>query len=70
MQLDQGPRCYWFPGNGITNATISTNELLIDLFNSRVQNLGNVRGGVGLSQGATGLKDLRTQGETGAPGPG
>ena len=47
-------------GNGVTNVTISSDELLFTYANSSVQNLGNVKG----NTGATG-----PQGPAGATGP-
>jgi len=62
-------------GTGITNAVITSNDLILTYSNTSVQNLGNIRGPVGPT-GATGSQgpqgdtgDTGPQGNTGATGP-
>jgi hypothetical protein len=53
-------------GNGITAATINSNELILTYSNTSVQNLGNIRGSIG-PQGVQGIQG--PQGNIGPIGP-
>ena len=54
-------------GNGITSATVSSNELLITYSNTSTQNMGNIRGPIGPASTVAGPQG--PQGDTGATGP-